>query len=29
MLQLQECFDWQPTGNFEEWVKGWKKELGL
>ncbi len=27
--QLQECFDWQPTGNFEEWVKGWKKELGL
>tara|TARA_R100000008_G_scaffold24041_1_gene12950 strand:+ start:4849 stop:5751 length:903 start_codon:yes stop_codon:yes gene_type:complete len=27
--QLQESFDWQPTGNLIKWIKGWKKELGL
>ena len=27
--KIQKTLDWKPTQDFEEWVKGWKKELGL
>jgi UDP-glucose 4-epimerase len=26
---FQECFDWKPTGNLEEWIPKWKREMGI
>ena len=27
--KARELLDWKPTQDFEEWVKSWKKELGI
>ena len=28
-VKAKSCLGWKPTQNFEEWVSGWKEELGI